>query len=121
MVMMPAAIPMVMMVMISVRADAAHMMMVAGLGGAHLVGVAEDPRAVLAELAVHCRIAGADLLDALGEGVEDARMVAQIGRLDELDLGMARCHRVGFAVDPLDEDAGEEEVGEDDDSREAQP
>src|SRR5690242_20144102 len=74
MVMMPAAIPMmVMMVMIRLRADPAHMVMVAGLGGADLVGVAEDPRAVLAKLAVHRRIAGTNLLDALGEGVEDAR------------------------------------------------
>src|SRR5271156_2718707 len=83
-----------------VGADAADVVMMPGLGRSDLVGIAEDLRAVLAELAIHDGVARADLLDAVGEGVEDAGMVAQIGRLDELDAGELGRDLIGFTVDP---------------------
>src|ERR1043166_6820035 len=113
--MMSVTVAVMMMLPIGIGTAAADMMMVAGLHGADLVGVTHDPGAVFAELAVHHRIAGADLLDALGEGVEHARMVAQIRRLDELDRGMPRRDGVGLGIDALHQDAGEEKIVEDDD------
>ena len=56
-----------------------------------------------------------DLLDALDEGVDDTGVVAEVGRLDELDIGMPRRDAIGRLVDPVDEDAGEKEVGKHDD------
>ena len=48
-------------------------------------------------------------------------MVAQIGRLDELDLGKAQRGGIGLGVDALHQDAGEEEIGEHDDAAKAEP
>jgi hypothetical protein len=56
--------------MVLVRADAAHVVVVAGLHGAGLLLVSDDLRAVLAELAVHRRAASLDLRHPVGEGVE---------------------------------------------------
>ena len=72
--------------------------------------------AILAHLAVHHRRTFKDLLDPILEGIEDQRVVIQIARLDELDLRETRGHLVGIAVDALNQNAGEEEVGEDDDA-----
>ena len=98
------------------RADALDVMVMALLRQADLGLEAEDLLPVLAELAVHQVLAGQDLLDPLGEGVEHAGMVVEVGRLEELDLRMARRHAVGGVVDPLHQDPGEEEVGEDHDA-----
>ena len=70
-------------------ADALDVMVMALLGQADLGLEAEDMIAVLAQLAVHVVLARTDLLDPLGEGVEHQGMVVEVGRLDELDLGMA--------------------------------
>ena len=51
-------------------ADAAHMMMMPGLRRARLIFVADDLRAVLAELAIHRRLAVVELGDAVDESVE---------------------------------------------------
>src|SRR6266852_3626385 len=101
-------------------ADAADVVMVRRLRRAGLVLVADDLGAVLAELAVHARLAVDDLADALGEAVEHEAVVAQIRRLEELDLRMNRGDAVGGGVDALHQHAGEEEVREDDDAAEAQ-
>ena len=53
--------------------------------------------------------------------VDHLRMVVEIGRLDELDLGMARRHRVGRIIDALHQNAGEQEIREDDDAPIAEP
>ena len=80
----------------------------------------ENPFAVLAHLAVHQVLAGDDLLDPVGKGVQHRRMVVQVAGLDELDLGMARRHPVAVRVDPFHQHAGKEEIGEHDDALEAQ-
>jgi hypothetical protein len=48
-------------------------------------------------------------------------VVVEIGRLDELDVGQARGDPVRRVVDALDQDAGEEEIGEHDDAAETEP
>ena len=59
-------------VIVGVGADAADMVVVARLRRADLGLVADDLRAVLAQLAVHRRAAAVDLADALDKGVEHA-------------------------------------------------
>src|SRR5260221_12365171 len=103
---MPVAVAMAMVG--TIGADAADMVTVSGLGRAELGAIAEDLRAVLAELAIHHRVADTDLLDALGEGIEDQRMVTQIGRLHEFDIREGGSHRIGLLIDALDQDPGEE-------------
>src|SRR5437868_1705895 len=99
MMVMPVAVGMAMVG--AVGADAADMVMMPGLGRAELAAVADDLRAVLAELAIHYRIADTDLLDTLGEGVEHQRMITQIGRLDEFDIREDGSHRIGLLIDAL--------------------
>src|SRR4051794_17149684 len=94
----------------AVAANAADMVVMAGLRRTELAGVTDDLRAIFAELAVHRRIAAANFLDALGEGIEHERMVAQIRRLHEIDRGKASGDCVGLLVDALHQDPGEEEI-----------
>src|SRR5712691_5238139 len=109
-----------MAVRVTIAADAADMVMVTGLRCADLAGVADDLGAVFAELAIHRRGADADLLDALGEGVEHQRMIAQIWRLDELDRRKDGGHGIGLPIDALDQNAGEEKIRKDDDAGKAE-
>ena len=71
---------------------------------------------VLAHLAIHVAGAFQDLGHPVGEGLKHQGMVVQIAGLDELDVRELGCDRVGVVVDPLDQDAGEQEVGEHDDA-----
>src|SRR5260221_3991393 len=131
--MMPMPMPMIMIMIIvvmvvpiavtviAVGADAADVMMVAFLADADLALVADELLAILAELAVHLVVAGADLGDALGEAVEHQRVIAQIVGFDELDAGMACRHRVGLGIDALHQDAGEQKIREHHDAAETEP
>ena len=74
MMVITAVVPLAMIM--TIRPDAADMVMMPGLRRPEFTSVADDLRAVLAELAVHHGIADADLLDSLGEGVEHERMIA---------------------------------------------
>ncbi len=99
------AVP-VIVVLSRADADALDVMVMALLGQADLGLEAEDTIAVFAQLAVHVVLARTDLLDPLGEGVEHERMVVEVGRLDELNLGMAFGDQVRVRVDALDQDPG---------------
>ena len=79
----------VVLVIVVYTVATAHVMMMRLLGRTGIGFVADDLRAVLAELAVHSRIAACDLSDALNKGVEQQRVISQVGRLDEFDLGVA--------------------------------
>ena len=97
-------------------ADALHVVVVAFLGQADLVLEAQNLLSVLAELAVHQVLAGQDFLDPFGEIVEHGRVVAQVRRLDEVDLRMTGRHHVGVMIDAFHQNAGEEEIGKNDDA-----
>src|SRR6185437_5981321 len=81
--------------MVGGSADAADVVVVALLRRAGVVLVADDLRAVLAELAIHARLAVDDLADAVGEAVEDEIVVAQIRGLQDLDRRMRGGDAVG--------------------------
>src|SRR5258708_33874176 len=99
---------------IGVGADAADVVVVGGLRRAGFVLVADDLGAVLAELTVHARLAVDDLADAIGKAVEHEVVVAQIGRLEELDFRMISGDAAGGRVAALTRDPGDWEIGEDD-------
>ncbi len=48
-------------------------------------------------------------------------MIAQIERLDELDLGKAGRGHIGLGIDALHQNAGEQEIREDDNATKAEP
>ena len=96
-------------------ADALDMMMVAFLRQADFALKAQYLFAVFAHLAVHQIGAFTDFGNPIGEGVEYLRVVVQIRGLHELDVGMVRGHQISVIIDPLDQDSGEQKIGEHDD------
>ncbi len=99
---------------------AAHMVMMPLLRRADGIVVPDDARAVFAELAVHRRIAGIAFVNAVEEGVDDPRVIAEIAGLDEGDLGETGGSLVGLAVDAFDQNPGEQEIRKDDDAAETE-
>ena len=73
--------------MIVMRPDpgAAHMMVMSLLRRADGIVVSDNARAVLAELTVHCRLAGVTFVDAVEKGVNHPGVIAQMAGLDECD------------------------------------
>ncbi len=96
-------------------ADAFHVMVMAFLGKTDFRFEPQNLRPVFAHLAVHRVGAFQNFPQAFLERVEDLLVVVQVWRLDEFDIGMPRGDLVGIAVDSVDQDAGEQEVGEHDD------
>src|SRR5687767_2215050 len=68
-------------------ADALDMVMVAHLRQAHFLLEAQHLRAIFAQAAVHVGVTCENLANALGEGLDDERVVVEIGGLDELNSG----------------------------------
>ena len=71
--------------------------------------------AIFAERAIHGVGAVQDLPNPFGEGIKHQGMVVEVGRLDELNVRMAGRDDVDVVIDALDQDAGEQEIGKDDD------
>ena len=74
---------------VAVAADALDVMVMALLRRADLGLEAQHLRAIFADRAVHRGSPDEHLADALDEGVDHQRMVVEIGRLEEFDLGMS--------------------------------
>ncbi len=74
----------------------------------------QNLRPIFAQLTIHIVGAIEDFLNAVLEGFNDIVLIVEISRLDELDVRMARCDLIGEIVDATDENAGEEEIGEND-------
>ena len=95
-------------------ADAFHVMMMAHLRLAHLMLEGRKLRAILAQGAVHGRIAGKNAARPLDEGLHHQRMIVQIGRLDDLDIRMGPCRFVRRGIDALHQNPGAQKLGKDD-------
>ena len=112
----PVVVPMVMIVIMGMslaRADAFHVVVVTLLSEPNLIFKAEHLRAVFAAAAVHGRVTGQNLFCPLLERFDQERMVIQIGSLDEFNIRMAFGDPVRVIINPLDQDAGEQEVWKD--------
>lgn len=80
----------------------------------------EDLRAVLACSTIGRRDGVGLLDDALSKSLKHLRVIPKIARFDKLHLSVLRRHLIGEAIDPVDQDAREEEIGEHDDALVAQ-
>ena len=97
-----------------------HMVMVAFLGTAHVLFEPEHLRPVLAQRAIHRRVAAQHLLHPFTEGVDNHRVIAQIARRQEFNVRMVGRHDVGVLPYPAHQHAGEEEIGQHHHAAEAQ-
>ncbi len=112
---------MIMIMMVVVVPDALDMMVMTHLGLPDLILETENLFAILAEAAVHGRVAVKNLPGAFDERFNDQWMIIQVGSLHELDFGVTLRRPVRGFVDAFDEDAREQEVGEHDDAAKTQP
>src|SRR5262245_18065823 len=101
-------------------ADALDMMVVAHLRRPDLGFEAEHLGPIFAQATIHAVVAVEKLGDAIAKGLDDQAMIIELRGVDELDPGMILCHPIGMAVDAADEHAAEQEIGEDDNAREAE-
>ena len=98
------------------RSDPLHMMVMALLGEPHFRLEAEHLFAIFAHLAIHHIGAFDDLEEPLDEGFDHEVMGAEIGRLEKTDVRMGGRDHIRLVVDAAHENAGEEEIGKDDDA-----
>ena len=117
MVVMAVAVIMI-MVMIFVGADAFDVMVMALLRQTNLILEPKHLLAVLAHLAVHVAGAFLNLDHAVDECFQDQRLCVEIRGLDKLDVRVSGRDRIGVVVNPLYEDAGEQEIRENDNAPE---
>src|SRR5204863_7016764 len=96
-----AVVVVMVMVMVIADAGAADVVMMALLRRAGRILVADDAGAVLAQLAVHVRVAACEFGDAIEEDVDHFAMVAQVQVLDELNMGKTASGLIGLLVDAL--------------------
>ena len=97
-----------------------NVMMVTGLVQSHLLFKAQHLRPVFTQRAVHGGFTTHHLLNPLQESVENERVIAQIGGVDEFNLRMIPRNALGVLADPAHQNPGEKEIREDNDALEPQ-
>ena len=107
-------------IVIRSQADAAHVMMMPGLGFALILLIADHLLAIFAELAIHQVLTLGDLVQPVDESFQHQRVVVEIFRLEEGDSGVGGGDRIGLGIDTLHQHAGEQEIREYDDARKAE-
>ena len=110
----------VIMGMVAVGADTANMVVMADLGLADVVFISDDLLAVFAKLAVHDVVAREHFLDPVGEGLQQHGVIVQVPGFQNFHARVgARCF-ICPVIYALYQNAGEQEVGENDYSPVAQ-
>src|SRR5262250_3179105 len=108
-------------VMIVLDADAADVMVVSRLRRPGITLIADDLRAIFAELAIHRRLAFLELADALAECLQHPLVITKVERLGELDFREQSSDGIGLRVDAFDQHASEQEIRKHDYAAESKP
>ena len=95
---------------------ALNVVVMAFLHGTHLVLEPQNLRAIFASATGQRRDFPQLFGDAFGECFKHLHMVIQIAGLDEFNIGICRCNAVGKAVNPVDQNAGKQEIRKHDDA-----
>ena len=96
-------------------ANALHVMVVTFLRKAHLILKTQYLFSILAHLTIHQILPVFDLKDPVLKRTQHKVMIVEIGRLQKLDVRMARRHIVRERVNSFHQHAGEQKIGKDDD------
>ena len=105
--MIMSMISMVMMVMSGTGSDSFNMMMMTLLRKAHFTFKSQHLLPVFAELAIHKVPSFEDFIYTFRKGIQNQRMVIEVGGLDEFNLRMPLSDKIGMIIDSLNEDSGE--------------
>ena len=109
--MIMSVISMVMMVISGTGSDSLNMMMMTLLRKAHFTFKSQDLLPVFAELAIHQVPSFEDFIYTFRKGIQNQRMVIEVGGLDEFNLRMPLGDKIGVIIDSLNEDSGEQKIG----------
>ena len=109
--MIVSVISMVMMVMPGTGSDSFNMMMMTLLRKAHFTFKSQHLLPVFAELAIHQVPSFEDFIYTFRKGIQNQRMIIEVGGLDEFNLRMPLGDKIGVIKDSLNEDSGEQKIG----------
>ena len=109
--MIMSVISMVMMVMSGTGSDTLYMMMMTLLRKAHFTFKAQHLLPVFAELAIHQVPSFENFINTFRKGIQNQRMVIEVGGLDEFNLRMPLGDKIGVIIDSLNEDSREQKIG----------
>ena len=109
--MIMSMISMVMMVMSGTGSDSFNMMVMTLLRKAHFTFKSQHLLPVFAELAIHQVPSFENFIYTFRKGIQNQRMVIEVGGLDEFNLRMPLGDKIGVIIDSLNEDSGEQKIG----------
>ena len=109
--MIMSVISMVMMVMSGTGSDSLNMMMMTLLRKAHFTFKSKHLLPVFAELAIHQVPSFEDFIYTFRKGIQNQRMIIEVGGIDEFNLRMPLGDKIGVIIDSLNEDSGEQKIG----------
>ena len=108
--MIVSVISMVMMVMSETGSDTLYMMMMTLLRKAHFTFKSQHLLPVFAELAIHQVPSFEDFIYTFRKGIQNQRMVIEVGCLDEFNLRMPLGDKIGVIINSLNEDSGKQKI-----------
>ncbi len=109
--MIVTVISMMMMVMPGTGSDSFNMMVMTLLRKAHFTFKSQHLLPVFAELAIHQVPSFEDFIYTFRKGIQNQRMIIEVGGLDEFNLRMPLGDKIGVIIDSLNEDSGEQKIG----------
>ena len=109
--MIMSVIYMVMMVMSGTGSDSFNMMVMTLLWKAYFTFKPQHLLPVFAELAIHQVPSFENFIYTFRKGIQNQRMVIEVGGLDEFNLRMPLGDKIGVIIDSLNEDSGEQKIG----------
>ena len=109
--MIMSVISMVMMVMSGTGSDSFNMMVMTLLRKAHFTFKSQHLLPVFAELTIHQVPSFEDFIYTFRKGIQNQRMIIEVGGLDEFNLRMPLGDKIGVIIDSLNEDSGEQKIG----------
>ena len=109
--MIMSMISMVMMVMSGTGSDSFNMMMMTLLRKAHFTFKSQHLLPVFAELAIHQVPSFEDFIYTFRKGIQNQRMIIEVGGLDEFNLRMPLGDKIGMIINSINKDSGEQKIG----------
>ena len=109
--MIVSVISMVMMVMSGTGSNSFNMMVMTLLRKAHFTFKSQHLLPVFAELTIHQVPAFEDFIYTFRKGIQNQRMIIEVGGLDEFNLRMPLGDKIGVIIDSLNEDSREQKIG----------
>ena len=104
-------ISMVMMVMSGTVSDSLNMMVMTLLRKDHFTFKSKHLFPIFTELTIHQVPSFENFIYTFRKGIQNQRMVIEVGGLDEFNFRMPLGDKIGVIINSLNEDSGEQKIG----------